>query len=356
MHGDEGDDQHGLKVHEIHDMQPELPNSVRHHGDTPNPAATPALHDSDQQHDASAQLLVTEPLVAATAAPAVAANSSLVLSKALMMSYAEEPEQTDITSSKGQQTSEPVIDLCSPIKSKQPSTQPQQGLQLPQLTQSPQLQEGPQLKQSPLLQQCPQLEQAPQLQQNQPSQTSSLQQEVQSLVPLTLVASDDDFPELRCHVASRTQDSDPALAVLHDLRPAGVQDDQFDHLASVTQTGVAHLPSEAVGGSSLHATGAATAEPSPSMQASQRDAPRQVGNAVLFETSLSASGQTLPPTRACQPEVPGKSGAGTIFRPELQSIEAELQGCRAEVQSYEPESQDQEPELHGCKPESQSCE
>lgn len=344
MNGDEGDDQHGLKVHEVHDMQPGLPSSARHHANSTDPAAALALHNTDQQHDTPAKVVRPEPLVTVTAAPAVVGHAPSVLPKALMVSNYEKPEQTEIASSTGNPTNELVIDLCSPIKSKQPSTQSQQHLQVTELQQSPQLQQEPQLQQ------------VPQLQQSQPSQASSLHQGVQSL---DLLASDDEFPELRCHFASRSQAGNPTVEVLHDLRPAGVQDHQPDHLSPVVQTSVAHQHPMASTGASDHAAGASKAVRSSSMQAFQDAAPtaaRQDGSPILLETPLSASGQTLPPPTVRQPKASGKSSVGKSFHPELQGIEADPKGCEPELQTCESESLGSKPELQGHESVSQGHE
>ena len=312
MHGDEGDDQHGLKVHEVHDMQPGLPSHAQHQVnlDSGKSAVGDALQISAQQHGASAQVSMSHPLLPDTTASAVVTDAPIAAQKAPVMSDAEDSGQEALVSSKEELSTELVIDLCSPVKPKQKSAQPQQ---LPQLQRGPQLQHPPQPQQPSQLQQPPQLQQS-QLQQSQLHAETALQPAEAGLLPQPLPkspdlsASDDEFPELRCRSGSQSQAGKPTMATLHDLRPAGIQDDLCAQLTSVTQ---------------------------PTLPELQGHLPEPQGR----ESGLQGS----------EPEAQGSE-------PEPQGIESEPQGHEPEPQSHEPDAQGSESEPQGHKPEAQGSE
>ena len=315
MHGDEGDDQHGLKVHEVHDMQPALQSTAHHRVDlaSGNSATGNALHIRPQQPGASAQASLSPPAFPNTTASGVITDVPLAVQKARVMTHAENPGQEVLDSSKGESSAELVIDLCSPVKAKQQSAQPEQR---PQPQRPPQLQPPPQLQRPPQMQQS-QLQQPPQLHASAAPRPAGADLLPQSLLKSPdLAAADDAFPELRYWSNKRCQVGKPTMAALHDLRPAGTQD---DHCAQLTWPAQPELQSHL-----LELQGAESG-----LQGSE---PEPQGHEPEAQCSE-------PEPQGSQPEPQSHECEAQCSEPEPQGHECEGQGHEAEAQGSEPEPQ-----------------
>ena len=264
VHGDEGDDQHGLKVHEVHDMQPGKPNNAHLSnslvadtsisGSPQHAARVLEVHDrqlgepgninhcgslivdtsisgSHQRQlagtpdtaagtlGAAAGALDTAARALTTKAPEASGNTPRSGTAAdpvnMEQSTSTYPAAAAAVVAAAAACDEPIIDLCIPAKSKQHDTQPQHDQQEP-----PQAQEPPQ------------------------SQVHSLSRPVPGSVSQDALA--DHFPELRADCAnfvSLSQAGKASLALMHDLRPAGERDDQPTQPAdAINHKDAAHQP------------------------------------------------------------------------------------------------------------------
>ena len=232
VHGDEGDDQHGLKVHEVHDMQPGMPSGIHHSGSPIAESSTLGSHEhgshehgvkmheghdvqpgnnnhsgsfvadtstSSLRHCQPAGAPDTAAVALTTRAPELSGNTPRLGAVAEVSENMEQPQSTcPAAAATAVACDEPIIDLCSLVKSRQHVAEPQHD------------QQDPSQAQQPLN-----------------SQACALTQPASASVSRDAPA--DDFPELRAncpHFGSLSQAGKASMAALHDLRPAGVHDDQ----------------------------------------------------------------------------------------------------------------------------------
>ena len=311
MHGDQGDDQHGLKVHEVHDMQPGLPSSAQHQVnlESGNSAAGNALHIGAQQLGAPTQAAISPAPLADTSASAVVADAAVTVQKATLMSTCEESGQEGLVSSKEEPSADCVIDLCIPLKPKQQSVQPQH---------------HPELQRDPHLQQSPQLLAVAE---HQPAEAFLLPQPCPQSP--NLAASDDAFPELQCRFDSRSRAGKATTATLHNLRPAGVEDDHCAHLAPVTQ------------------------QAKPKQQGQQ---PEPQGHKAGLQGREHELQGGEPEPQGHESGLQGREHELQGSEPERQGHELEAQGSEPEPQGSDLEPQGRAPDLQGSKAELQGHE
>ena len=229
VHGDEGDDQHGLKVHEVHDMQPEL--AISRCVDTsstavgllpliPSPRSKP--DDSKPGQDVPKKMGLRLPTCAAELADATAVVQTDMLGRAVKLPVAVDTAVTVCTTaalgqrgiakadaglrqSAPETACEAVIDLCSQEERQevQPQLPEHRTSQLPGDDAGTRLLECSRMDKQPHSQQ-------PELGLDQAEQVCLLTQAQQ--LELSLDSAEQ---------VSLSQAGKADLAELHDLRPAG---------------------------------------------------------------------------------------------------------------------------------------
>lgn len=228
VHGDQGDDQHGLKVHEVHDMQPGVP--ISHHVNTasaavgllpliPSPSSKPG--DSIPGHDlpeepglrsaCAAELANATDVVqtdmhrTALKLPVAVDSAAAVNTRAAVGQRGSAEADAGLQQSAAETPSRGVIDLCS--------QEERQGLQ-PQLPEH-HTSQLPGDDAGKALLECSTMDKQPHSQQLELSLDSAEQASPSQAQQLELSLES-------AEQVSLSQAGKADLAELHDLRPAGI--------------------------------------------------------------------------------------------------------------------------------------
>ena len=293
VHGDEGDDQHGLKVHEVHDMQPGVP--ISHRVDTASAAVgllplilsprskpddsvpgqevpeEPGLRSSTcaaELADATG-VAQTDMLDTALKLPVAVDNAVTVNTRAAVGQRGIAKADAGLQQSAAETPSHGVIDLCSQEERQalQPQLPEHHTSQLPGDDAGTRLLECSATDKQPHSQQCElSLDLAEQVS---PSQAQQLELSLDSAEQVSL-----------------SQAGKADLAELHDLRPAGITLDPAAEYPS-------HIGSKP-GGSAQQPTSKNTALPGDTAQQPPAEAHAEAGQLVQQLTCKSGLGEQQP--------------------------------------------------------------